>query len=201
MYGNIKITCNFSRITLSSNGVPDYIKNINRKYNLDYSAVMIEITDDCISPDFELSKNNIKELKNSGFGICLDDFGKAFTSLSDISGLYPDVIKIDKTMLYNAKDDQGRLVFENIVQLAKKMNSTVLCEGVETMEQKKAVKAAGCEIMQGFYFYNQERYTVNKKRFNILKFRTMISDAEKHGARLATENDDTITRFGKILHA
>lgn len=40
-------------------------------------------------------------------------------------------------MLYNAKDDQGRLVFENIVQLAKKMNSTVLCEGVETMEQKK----------------------------------------------------------------
>ena len=100
--------------------MPDYIKNINRKYNPDYSAVMIEITDDCVSPDFELLKNNIKELKNSGFGICLDDFGKTFTLLSDISGLYPDVIKIDKTMLYNAKDEQGRLVFENIVQLAKK---------------------------------------------------------------------------------
>ncbi len=33
------------------------------------------------------------------------------------------------------------------------MNFTVLCEGVETLEQKNAVKAAGCEIMQGFYFY------------------------------------------------
>ncbi len=60
---------------------------------MDYSAVMIEITDDCVAPDFELSKNNIKELKNSGYGICLDDFGKAFTSLSDILGLYPDVKK------------------------------------------------------------------------------------------------------------
>ncbi len=60
MYGNIKIMCNFSRITLSLNGVPDYIKNINRKYNPDYSAVMIEITDDCVSPDFELLKITLK---------------------------------------------------------------------------------------------------------------------------------------------
>ena len=53
----------------------------------------------------------------------------------------------------------------------------------------------------GAVFYKQERYTINKKRFDIIKFRTMVADAEKHGARLATENDDRITRFGKILRA
>lgn len=53
----------------------------------------------------------------------------------------------------------------------------------------------------GPVFYKQERYTIHKKRFNVLKFRTMIQDAEKQGASLATANDARITRTGKILRA
>ena len=52
---------------------------------------------------------------------------------------------------------------------------------------------------EGPVFYLQERYTRNKKRFQIVKFRTMVKDAEKHGARLATQNDNRITRAGKFL--
>lgn len=54
---------------------------------------------------------------------------------------------------------------------------------------------------KGAVFYKQERYTIYKKKFNIYKFRTMVQDAEKTGARLATENDDRITRVGKVLRA
>lgn len=53
----------------------------------------------------------------------------------------------------------------------------------------------------GPVFYKQERYTINKRKFNIIKFRTMVKDAEKLGASLATENDARITRVGKILRA
>lgn len=53
----------------------------------------------------------------------------------------------------------------------------------------------------GPVFYKQERYTLYKKRFNIIKFRTMVQDAERYGARLATEDDDRITRVGKALRA
>lgn len=53
----------------------------------------------------------------------------------------------------------------------------------------------------GPVFYKQERYTLHKKRFNIIKFRTMVQDAERYGARLATEDDDRITRVGKALRA
>ena len=56
-------------------------------------------------------------------------------------------------MLYNAKDDQGRLVFENIVQLAKKWIQRFCVKVLKQWNKKNAVKAAGCEIMQGFYFY------------------------------------------------
>ena len=54
---------------------------------------------------------------------------------------------------------------------------------------------------KGPVFYKQERYTIYRKRFYIIKFRTMIADAEKYGARLATEKDDRITRVGHILRA
>ncbi len=53
---------------------------------------------------------------------------------------------------------------------------------------------------KGPVFYLQERYTRCKRRFRIVKFRTMLAEAEKNGARLATEHDDRIiTRAGKIL--
>lgn len=53
----------------------------------------------------------------------------------------------------------------------------------------------------GPVFYKQERYTINKKKFNIIKFRTMVKDAEKSGVRLATENDSRITEVGRTLRA
>lgn len=54
---------------------------------------------------------------------------------------------------------------------------------------------------KGPVFYKQERYTINKQKFDIYKFRTMVDNAESMGARLATENDDRITGVGKILRA
>lgn len=54
---------------------------------------------------------------------------------------------------------------------------------------------------KGPVFYTQERYTIYKRKFNIIKFRTMINGAEDSGAMLATENDSRITRVGKILRA
>ena len=54
---------------------------------------------------------------------------------------------------------------------------------------------------EGPVIYKQERYTKNKRVFTVYKFRTMYTDAEKHGAMLATEDDPRITRVGKFLRA
>jgi exopolysaccharide biosynthesis polyprenyl glycosylphosphotransferase len=52
---------------------------------------------------------------------------------------------------------------------------------------------------QGKLYYTQERVGKNGKVFNIVKFRTMIKNAEKEGAVFATTNDSRVTPFGKIL--
>ena len=54
---------------------------------------------------------------------------------------------------------------------------------------------------KGPVFYKQERYTIHKKVFNVYKLRTMVADAEKNGARFASENDPRITRVGRFLRA
>jgi len=54
---------------------------------------------------------------------------------------------------------------------------------------------------KGPVFYKQERYTLHKKVFNVYKFRTMVTDAEKNGAQFATDNDPRITKVGKVLRA
>ena len=61
--------------------------------------------------------------------------------------------------------------------------------------------AALCIKLQdgGPVFFKQERYTRNFKKFTLIKFRSMIVDAEKNGAQFTTENDDRITPVGKIL--
>lgn len=51
----------------------------------------------------------------------------------------------------------------------------------------------------GDIFFRQERYTMNWKRFSILKFRSMVMDAEKDGAQLCTENDSRITKVGAVI--
>lgn len=74
--------------------------------------------------------------------------------------------------------------------------------GIVVTSPIMALCAAAIKLnSNGPVFYKQERYTIHKKRFNIYKFRTMVQDAEKYGARLATENDDRITSVGKILRA
>jgi lipopolysaccharide/colanic/teichoic acid biosynthesis glycosyltransferase len=52
---------------------------------------------------------------------------------------------------------------------------------------------------KGPVFYSQERVGYKQKKFNILKFRSMTTDAEKSGPQLSSENDSRITKLGRIL--
>ncbi len=54
---------------------------------------------------------------------------------------------------------------------------------------------------RGPVFYKQKRLTIGGKEFNVFKFRSMVVNAEQHGAQLADRNDDRITPVGKIIRA
>ena len=83
----------------------------------------------------------------------LDDFGSGYTTFSDLQNLDVSVVKIDKTITQNSVTDTGFIILKNIIRTAHDIGFKTLCEGVETKEQEEAAIKAGCDLLQGFYYY------------------------------------------------
>ena len=97
--------------------------------------------------------SNLKLLKEKGILILLDDFGKGYTSFGDLSDFDISIVKIDKAITQNATNQTGFLILKNIIRTAHDLGFKTLCEGIETEENKKVVVDAGCDMLQGYYFY------------------------------------------------
>lgn len=149
----IAVTCNFSRWTLAGKDAAEKIIRIAEQTGVSPKLIAIEVTEDSAAASGSELKTNIEMLKKAGFGIYLDDFGKAYTSLDDITKFCPDVIKIDKNILYSINEKHGQAIFNNIIRLAHDIGANVLCEGIETKQQADSAKKAGCDLLQGFYFH------------------------------------------------
>lgn len=147
------ITCKMAKSTLAREGVAQHMINILSQNGIGENMIVIEMTQDRVERNEELFNDNIIQLKNAGFHFCLDNFGKGYTSLNDVSSIEPNVIKLDRSLLANGTEGAGRIVFDNVVKLAKEIDAVVFCSGIETAEQKQVAKEAGCDILQGFYFY------------------------------------------------
>ncbi len=148
-------TINFSRFTLCDQALADNIINIVEKYGIDFSCIAIEILEDKnLNKDEKAHMvNNLKVLKEKGILILLDDFGKGYTSFGDLSDFDIDIVKIDKDITQKAINHTGFLILKNIIKTAHDLGFKTLCEGIETEEHRKIVTEAGCDFLQGYYFY------------------------------------------------
>ncbi len=148
-------TINFSRNTLCSPDMADNVINIVEKYGIDYSCVAVEILEDksLSNSEKDVMVNNLSRLKEKGVLILLDDFGKGYTGFSDLAQFDISIVKIDKSISQNVTNQTGFLILKNIIRTAHDLGFKTLCEGIETEEHKKLVVEAGCDILQGYYFY------------------------------------------------
>ena len=148
-------TLNFSRYTLCDPNLAENIIEIIEKYGIDYSCIAIEILEDKSLDNNEKTSmvKNLTTLKAKGILILLDDFGKGYTNFSDLSEFDINIVKIDKSITQNSNNQTGFLILKNIIRTAHDLGYKTLCEGIETAEHKKAAVDAGCDILQGYYFY------------------------------------------------
>ena len=85
----------------------------------------------------------------------MDDFGTGYSSLNTLGKLNIDELKLDRSFLVEIKDTRNqnaRLIMEEIVQLSKKLSIFSVIEGVETSEDDLLVKEIGCDYGQGYYY-------------------------------------------------
>ena len=162
-----KYTINFSRTTLSEPGFPEKIISIAEKYGLNHSCLAVEILEDknLTGEAKRQIIDNLSVLKEKGFSVLLDDFGSGYTTFSDLQNLDISIVKIDKAITQNATTETGFIILKNIITTSKDIGFKTLCEGIETKEQEEAVIKAGCDLLQGFYYYKPMSVTLLERLF------------------------------------
>jgi diguanylate cyclase (GGDEF)-like protein/PAS domain S-box-containing protein len=117
------------------------------------AALELEITEGMIMEDLEFSITTLRRIRAMGVSIAIDDFGTGFSSLSCLSKLPLDTLKIDRSFVMDLTENPDRLAqVSAIVTLAHSMNLIVVAEGVETEAQSSVLRMLGCDEMQGFLF-------------------------------------------------
>ena len=147
------LSCNFSRKTLSEKEIATRLATIADSYGVPRSQLAVEITEREQETNTEQFCQNLRQLKEAGFRIFVDDLGAGVTSVRDLWSYPVDVVKIDRALLLAADDEQGRSAYRGLRNLAVDLGCKVLCEGVETQEQHRFVLETGCHYGQGFLFY------------------------------------------------
>lgn len=120
---------------------------------LDPTCFQIEITEEEPVRNYEFFDKHLKKFKESGLKVAVDDFGKGYSSLMHIVKLNIDTIKIDRHFVNDfLVNESSALAIELTRNLAERLNLKVVAEGVETLEQVKALIALGIGYAQGYYF-------------------------------------------------
>jgi EAL domain-containing protein (putative c-di-GMP-specific phosphodiesterase class I) len=94
----------------------------------------------------------VRELRDFGVKVYLDDFGTGFSSLSHLHNLPVDALKIDRSFVRSLTLDDRPAIVESILALARTLNTGVVAEGVETEQQARELERLGCRHAQGYYY-------------------------------------------------
>lgn len=123
------------------------------EYTISPKKLMIEITENVAMGDYVAVQNRIKELRELGFGVSIDDFGTGFSAFVYLQHFPIHEIKIDRQFIREIADNPKSLgIVKTIVELAKYLNLRVVTEGVETVKQLNLLREIGCETIQGYYY-------------------------------------------------
>jgi diguanylate cyclase (GGDEF)-like protein/PAS domain S-box-containing protein len=149
----IPVSCNFSRISLFEIGMPEKINEIVESYGVPKNMIEIEITESIGEMEQDMAYNIAKKLHDFGFRIAMDDFGTMYSNLSIIESMRFDVIKLDRSMVYNIdKSEVSYKILKHLVNMCRDLGIECIAEGVETEKQAEYLKEMGCTYIQGFLY-------------------------------------------------
>lgn len=162
-YYDTKLSLNISRLNLLNSNFPTNLYHHAIKYNINPQDIIIEINENTFMNNIEYSGYQINRLREYGFKIAIDDFGREYSSLSILNRLTFDIIKIDRLFIDHLDSQLSVEIINMVNRIATVYNHDVIIEGVETKEQVEHLKELGCYLMQGYYFSLPHQLIANNK--------------------------------------
>ena len=134
---------------------PEFISKIKEsinKYSIDASYLELELLEDTLIKDINLTIKKMTTLKTLGVKFSIDDFGTGYSSMTYLQKLPIDCIKIDKSFIMGLNNKSNQEIVKMLINFTKIFNLDVVAEGVENSLVLEFLKDNGCETYQGFYF-------------------------------------------------
>ena len=141
-----------SPLQLSNNHFCLHFKKTLEKLDYPGDPLIIEITERLLMNSHDKVASRLSTVRSLGIQIALDHYGRGYSSLSHLTALPINFLKIDKAFIAEiTPDTEKALGVDAIIQLAHELNMTTLAEGIETQAQLKYLIEKQCPIGQGFY--------------------------------------------------
>ena len=150
---DVTIAVNLSPLQIRAPGAALGIKNALREAGLDPRRLELEVTESLFIEDNHSTAAFIEELAEIGVRFALDDFGTGYSSLGYINKFPFSKIKVDRSFVSGTQvGRKSDAIIRAVAEMGNTLGMDIVAEGLETIEQVKAVKDAGCNLGQGYYF-------------------------------------------------
>lgn len=151
---DLNVSINLSPMQLTARGFLDDLEVLLREYRVPASSITFEVTEGVLMERGSGVFDVLAGLQELGIGIALDDFGTGYSSLGYLRAFQFDRIKIDRTFVQHIETDfAAQKILKTIVSLGQGLGIRTVAEGVETLVQRELVRSAGCEMIQGFFYW------------------------------------------------
>ncbi|MCX4212099.1 EAL domain-containing protein [Pseudomonas aeruginosa] len=150
---NLNLSYNLSPSQLCSSKFIRSLKKMLKWQELPPANITFEIVESSEFTDLVIALENLREIRQLGFNLSLDDLGIGYSSLSRLRDIPFTEIKIDKTFLEKMSHERkSKPLISLIIEIGKALDLQVIAEGVESAEQCRELWKAGCRIAQGNWF-------------------------------------------------
>ncbi len=149
----VPVSVNISRSNFEVCDVFDEVLSIVNEYNIAHHLLTVEITESAFIKNRQFLANQIEKFREAGFNVWMDDFGSEYSSLNTLQEYTFDLIKLDMRFMKNfSLTGKNRLILSDVIGMISRLGVSTLAEGVQTKEQLRFLRDAGCDKVQGFLF-------------------------------------------------
>lgn len=147
------ISVNLSRVDFYEKGFIEELERYADESGIPHWSIEFELTETAVVENLSTIVESLEMLSQKGYRIALDDFGAGYNSLYVLGKIPANVIKFDRGfVLYSIHNEIGKTILKNLIKTFREIRFEVLCEGVETEEEKKEIVACGCDVIQGYLY-------------------------------------------------
>ncbi len=148
----IPISVNISRIDFERRDLADHIIKLVDSYEVPHEYLHLEITESAYSDNPKKIAQDIETLHHAGFVIELDDFGTGYSTLSALSEISFDILKLDMSLVKGMEQPKKKMILSHVIDMASSIEIQTVAEGCETEDQAQELKKLGATYIQGFYY-------------------------------------------------